>query len=181
VIAMGSRKKGKVHLGIRRNPGGGINWMPILLIGGAAFLLMQGGGLGMLGRGTSVLPPGYTYLGSGYYRGPDGQTYYRSPTTGQMSPATAAQVASGQFTQAGQQVVSGVLTTAVPAVTSGIVNIFGGLVKAIGGAFSDTQPSVVEPTVGYSSVSSADVLRESGGEVGYVPAPLPDFWAESSV
>lgn len=160
----------------RRNPAGGINWMPILLIGGAAIMFMRPGGLGF-GRGTSVLPAGYTYLGSGYYRGPDGQTYYRSPTSGQMAPVSGTQAVEGQLTQAGVNILTGV----IPTVTTGITSLFKGLfTPAGGGAMTEQAPlgaGVVEGDVlgtGAYTGGYADVLR-NGGEVGIIPAPLPDF------
>lgn len=162
VIALPSRRPHRVHVWTR-NPGKGINWMPILLIGGAAFLFMRPSGLGF-GGGTSVLPPGYTYLGSGYYRGPDGQTYFRNPATGQMAPVSAAQMASGQVTQAGLGVVAGVLPVAASAATS----FFTGLIRNLSGG-----PAEVAPVMG-GSVTTSDAIR-SGGDVGMVPAPLPDF------
>lgn len=165
----------------RPNPGrgGGMNWMPLLLIGGAAFFLLPRltGAGGLFGAGTSVLPAGYTYLGSGYYRGPDGQTYYRSPTTGQMAPATAQQVAAAQVQQAGLNVLTGVL----PTVTTGITSFFKGLfTNAGGGAMTEQAPlgaGTVEGDVlgtGAYTGGFSDVLR-SGDEVGIVPTPLPDF------
>ncbi len=164
----------------RHNPGkGGMNWMPILLIGGAAFFLLPRltGAGGLFGQGTSVLPAGYTYLGSGYYRGPDGQTYYRNPTTGQMAPATAQQVISGQL----QQVGSGIVTSIVPTLASTATSLFGGLLRNLGGAFQTDQPVIQAGTVegdvlGTSAYTGgySDVLR-SGSDVGVEPMPLPDF------
>jgi len=175
------RKHGTRHY--RHNPGkgGGMNWMPILLIGGAAFFLLPRltGAGGMFGAGTSVLPAGYTYLGSGFYRGPDGQTYYRSPTTGQMTPATTQQVMAAQAQQVGTSFATAIIPTATTAITS----LFGGLVKSLGGAFQTDQQPLGSPAgtvegdilgTGASSGGYSDVLR-SGGEVGIVPAPLPEF------
>lgn len=167
----------------RHNPAksGGISWLPMVAIAAGAFLLMKPGGLGgVLGTGTSVAPAGYTYLGSGYYRGPDGQTYYRSPTTGQMAPATAGQVATGQVTQAGQQVLTGILPSVVSAATS----LFDGLIKSAGGWFTTEQAPLTTSwgTVGgpIEGMGGAMPTQESlfaaeGGSVGWAPAPLPEF------
>jgi hypothetical protein len=158
----------------RHNPGrGGTNWLPIIAIGAGAFLLMRSGGLGtMFGGGTSVLPAGYTYLGSGYYRSPTGQTMYRNPTTGQLTPVTAQQAVTGQLTQAGVQAGGQILTQAMPQIVQAGASIFGSLAQSIAGLFQSDQAPVVSGTDTFSSTS--DILRSGGSyDVGYVPPPLP--------
>lgn len=169
----------------RHNPGG-TNWMPIVLIGAAVFLLprlMGTSGLPFGGFGTSVTPPGYTYLGSGYYRGPDGQTYYRSPTTGQMAVSSPAAATQAMATNVGYGLINTTIGAAGGALTSLIRGIF---------APTTTQPSITDPSIaggtvqdytvagGGSSVTAPDILSGSyayGGpsDVGLTPTPMPDF------
>lgn len=168
------------------NPGG-TNWMPLVLIGAAVFLLprlMGTSGLPFGGFGTSVTPPGYTYLGSGYYRGPDGQTYYRSPTTGQMAVSSPAAATQAMATNVGYGLINTTIASAGGALTSLIRGIF---------SPTTSQPSISDPSVtggtvadttvagGGATVTAPDVLGASytppdgGTSVGLTPAPMPDF------
>lgn len=170
----------------RHNPG--TNWMPLVLIGAAVFLLpklMGTSGLPFGGLlGTSVTPPGFTYLGSGYYRGPDGQTYYRSPTTGQMAVSSPGAATQAMATNVGYGLVNTTIGAAGGALTSLIRGIF---------APSTAQAAVSDPSVsggtvadttvagGGATVTAPDVLSGSytppdgGTSVGLTPAPMPDF------
>jgi hypothetical protein len=166
------------------NPGG-TNWMPIVLIGAAAFFLLPrltgAGGVGGL-FGTSVLPAGYTYMGSGYYRGPDGQTYYRSPTTGQLAVASPAAATGAIAQNAGY----GLINTTIGAVTGGLTSLIKGIFAPSSGGPVTTQAGVTDPSVVPGSltwdpnVSAAEIPLDQpslGGDttVGLTPEPLPDF------
>jgi hypothetical protein len=167
----------------RHNPGG-TNWMPIVLIGAAAFFLLPRltGGTSLFG-GTSVTPPGYTYLGSGYYRGPDGQTYYRSPTTGQMAPSSAAAATGAMAQNAGY----GLINTTIGAATQGLTSLIRGIFTPGAWAGMTQEPigggviggTVADTTVegGGMTVTAPDILsgQYGGASVGLTPEPLPDF------
>ena len=170
----------------RHNPGG-TNWMPIVLIGAAAFFLLPrltgAGGIGGMFGGTSVLPAGYSYLGSGYYRGPDGQTYYRSPTTGQLAVASPSAATAAMAQNAGY----GLINTTIGAATQGLTSLIRGIFSP--GAWTGTTQdpitggviggTVADTTVegGGSTVTAPDILsgQYGGASVGLTPEPLPDF------
>lgn len=165
----------------RHNPAGGTNWMPIVLIGAAAFFLLPrltgAGGLGTM-FGTSVLPPGYTYMGSGYYRGPDGQTYYRSPTTGQLSVASPGAATTAIAQNAGY----GLINTTIGAVAGGLTSLIKGIFTPSSGAPMTSQPSVSDSTVTPGAMSfdpnqyqEIPLDQPGGASVGLTPEPLPDF------
>jgi hypothetical protein len=171
----------------RHNPGG-TNWMPIVLIGAAAFFLLPrltgAGGISTMFGGTSVLPAGYTYMGSGYYRGPDGQTYYRSPTTGQLQVASAGAATGAIAQNAGY----GLINTTVGAVTGGLTSLIRGIFAPGSGGPTTTQggvtdPSVVPGSLAWQPVTGSEVPSPDapgagyvgGASVGVTPEPLPDF------
>lgn len=92
------------------NPGGGTTkW---LLIGGAAVagLYFLGPQLSNLFGGGSSVPSGFTAVGGGLYRGPDGALYARNPSTGQMVKAptgTTPTSAEDLLMRAGVQLLPG--------------------------------------------------------------------------
>jgi hypothetical protein len=168
----------------RHNPGG-TNWMPIVLIGAAAIFLLPkltgAGGIGSMFGGTSVLPTGYTYMGSGYYRGPDGQTYYRSPTTGQLQVASAGAATGAIAQNAGY----GLINTTIGAVTGGLTSLIKGIFAPGSGGPTTTQAGVTDPSVVPGSLTwdpnqnyneiPLDQPDAGGASVGLTPEPLPDF------
>jgi hypothetical protein len=187
----------------RHNPGG-TNWMPLVLIGAAVFLLpklMGTSGLPFGGLlGTSVTPPGFTYLGSGYYRGPDGQTYYRSPTTGQMAVSSPASASAAMAQNVGYGLINTTIGAAGGALTSLIKGIFspqtyqaavndpsvaGGTVadtSVSGGGATVTAPDVLSgaynvpvPIDTSTGQLTLDTTLGSASDVGLTPAPMPDF------
>lgn len=156
--------------------------MPIVLIGAAAIFLLPkltgAGGMSTMFGGTSVMPPGYQYMGSGYYRGPDGQTYYRSPTTGQLQVASAGAATGAIAQNAGY----GLINTTIGAVAGGLTSLIKGIFSPASGGPISTQPGVTAPSVSpgsmtwdpYASEPQLD-LWSGGALVGLAPEPLPEF------
>lgn len=141
----------------------------LILLAGGAFLLLRGGGLTNLFGGTA--PAGFTAVGGGYYRGPDGRYYTRS-ATGQMVPTTTSFTPTGvtwldRLLGAGVQ--AGVQT--IPAATSGLVSWIGGLFTTSPASATTPLPPLgtageLLPGGGYT-VTAPDIL--SG--VYYPPLP----------
>lgn len=159
----------------RYNPGGkgGTNWLLIGGIGVGAFFLMRSGALGNL-FGGGVVPAGYTQIGGGYYRGPDGALYQRSATTGTMV-RSATQAAPGSSVE--QQLIAAGSRLAMPLLTGGISalgNWLGGLFT--GGSATGAVPS----TEGEIVASQGSIFGDWGG--GLAPLPeipdlqLSDWW-----
>lgn len=165
----------------RRNPArggrGGTNW---LLIGGLAvgafFLLPRlasaGGITSILGGGPAAVPPGYTPIGSGLYRAPNGQVVARHPSTGQMIPAPAgSQPTSAEdlLTRAGISLIPSVANN----LASWISSMFSTQQTSTGAVIGAPVGSTTTLPSGGQSVSSPDIL---GGS--YLPplAPMPDDW-----
>lgn len=161
-----------------RNPGKGTNW---LLIGGLAvgafFLLPRltasGGILSSLGIGTpAAVPAGFTPVGSGLYRAPNGTLYARNPSTGQMVPApvgTTPTSAEDLLTRAG--------ISLIPTVANNLASWIGSLFstqQTSTGAVDMGSGIVGGTSGGGGSVTSPDVL--SGA---YIPPiePIPDLGA----
>ena len=147
----------------RRNPGrGGTNW---LLIGGLAagafFLLPKLMGtaganpLAALFGGTAAgVPAGYTPIGNGLYRAPNGAIVARNPQTGQMVMAPAGSVptsAEDLLTRAGISLIPstanilaswvGSLFSTQQTSTGAVVGLPGGTVGGAGGTV--TAPDVL--------------------------------------
>jgi hypothetical protein len=151
----------------QRNPSSGTNIALIALVAGGAFLLMGGTRLfgGMLGTPAAV-PPGYTPVGNGLYRAPNGAIVARDPNTGQMvmSPAGYAPTsAEDLLTRAG--------ISLIPTAAQGLASFISGLFHSGGSA---TTPIGTGPTAP-GSTSVSDAVR-SGSDYSF-PAlpPLPNF------
>jgi hypothetical protein len=100
-----------------------------------------------------------------------------------MAPVGPGQAITGQVTQAGMNVLTGIL----PTVTTGITSFFKGLfTPAAGGALTEQAPigaGTVEGDVlgtgawsgGFSDVLRSDGYNGGGAAWGVEPTPLPDF------
>lgn len=162
----------------RRNPGGGTNW---LLIGGLAmgafFLLpklMGTAGANPLstffGGGTATVPPGYTPIGNGLYRAPNGAIVARNPQTGQMVMAPAGSVptsAEDLLTRAGISLIPSVANN----LASWISSMFSTQQTATGAITTPLDPATSDVLFGSPSLPPLAPLPDSGGY---------SFWGGSS-
>lgn len=157
-----------------RNPGGkgGTNW---LLIGGiavGAFFLLKGGALGSI-FGASA-PAGYSSIGGGYYRGPDGALYQQNPSTGGMV-RSATQAAPGSSVE--QQLIAAGSRLAMPLLTGGVTALGKWLGSLWSGSGSGSATGALPSTP--LDQNTSDVLF---GSPGLAPLPalpelgLSDWW-----
>lgn len=170
-----------------RNPGKGTNW---LLWGGLAvgafFLLPRMVGSAganplstLFGGGAAAVPPGYTPIGNGLYRAPNGAIVARNPQTGQMVMAPA-----GSQPTSAEDLLARAGISMIPSVANN-------LASWISSMFSTQQTStgaVVGSTVGVpggtvggegGTVTAPDIL--SGSYLPPLP-PLPEgpgLWPDS--
>lgn len=199
----GRRRRNPYH----RNPGKGTNW---LLIGGLAvgafFLLPRltasGGILSSLGIGTpAAVPSGFTPVGSGLYRAPNGTLYARNPSTGQMVPApmgTTPTSAEDLLTRAGISLIPSVANNlaswigslfSTQQTSTGAVDMGSGIVGGTsGGGGSVTSPDVlsgayippIEPMGTTGPIDWGNLFGGGSGEPsfslwGSSPPPLTDI------
>lgn len=169
----------------RHNPGkgGGTNWLLIGGLAAGAFFLLpkltaSGGILSSLGIGAPTgVPPGYTPIGNGLYRAPNGAIVARNPQTGQMVMAPAGSQptsAADLLTRAGISMIPSVANNLASWISSmfstqqtstgAVIGLPGGTVGSAGG-----------------SVTAPDILSGS-----YLPplAPLPEsdmLWGGGSI
>jgi hypothetical protein len=187
----------------RRNPGrGGTNW---LLIGGLAagafFLLPKLMGtaganpLAALFGGTPAgVPAGYTPIGNGLYRAPNGAIVARNPQTGQMVMAPAGSVptsAEDLLTRAGISLIPstanilaswvGSLFSTQQTSTGAVVGLPGGTVGGAGGTVtapdvlsgSYLPPDGLPPLVDLPTYPVFDWATIDSGSYAYDPYELP--------
>src|SRR5512137_115866 len=166
-----------------RNPGGGTNWTMIILLAGAAWMFL-GRGAGFGGLPTSITPAGYTYLGSGYYRGPDGQVYLRG-SSGQLSPASNQSAAEAQLQTLGIQTATGVAGAAIGGLSLLLKGAINSLFAPTSGGPTAVAPSISDPTV-TAVAPSSDVAGMTAAETpmpeaaGVAPLPPMDSAAAAA-
>ncbi len=154
------------------NPGG-TNMLMIAGLAVGAFMLMRGGGLGGILPTTSITPPGYTYLGSGYYRGPNGQVYLRG-TSGQLTPASNQSAAEAQLQTLGIQTATGVAGAAIGGLSLLLKGAIGSLFAPASGGPTAVAPSLNDPTVTATAPTSdfsGMVPTAEPPRAGYIPPP----------
>lgn len=167
----------------RRNPGrGGTNWLLIGGIAAGAFFLLPKmmGSAGanplsaLFGGAPAGVPAGYTPIGNGLYRAPNGAIVARNPQTGQMVMAPAgSQPTSAEdlLTRAGISMIPSVANN----LASWISSMFSTQQTSTGAVVGGGIPGGTSG--GGGSVTSPDVL--SGSYLPPIP-PLPsggDLWA----
>lgn len=145
---------------------GGMGMGTVALIGGAAFLFLTPTGRALASRFTGgySVPAGYTPIGNGLYRGPDGRIYAMNPSTGQMvaSPTGVTPTsAEDLLLKAGITIGS----AALPGLISWIGSLFGTSVSGApapsGGTFD---PGTFNPSQDPGGLGPLPPLPSSGPE-----------------
>lgn len=173
----------------RRNPGrgggGGTNWLLIGGLAAGAFFLLprltSGGGLTTLfGGGPATVPSGYTPIGQGLYRAPNGAVVARHPQTGQMIMApSGSQPTSAEdlLVRAGISLIPSVANN----LASWVSSMFSTQQTATGAVTTlPPLPAVSGPYEEWGGAMPGEGSIFGGGEGGAVPdlPPLPSGWYE---
>lgn len=151
------------HRRYRRNPNGqrgGMGVGTLVLLGVGGFLLLQSGVLGrvMSGGSPAAVPAGFVPVGQGLYRGPNGMTYARDPSSGRMIAAPPG----GTPTSAEDLLLRAGIVL-IPQATSTLANM-------VQGWFRGGSATVPAPWPGPSSGALLP-STQSQPSVGMIPIP----------
>lgn len=169
----------------RRNPsigGIGVGTLALLGVGGfLAYRYFTGGGSLFGPTAPASVPQGFVPIGSGLYRGPDGATYARNPTTGAMVRAPVGSQppdAEALLTQAG--------IALIPQGANMLANWIGGL---FGTQRTATTPSAGTtyatrpPTPSASTMPSSPLPSGVAAAIPALPGAaqiLPSLWPSTT-